>query len=162
MLKKILSISGRPGLYKLISYGKNVVVVESLVDGKRIPAHSRDRIVALGDISIYTTEEDKPLSEVLQAAYDHLGGKTIKKEQYKEDGDLDALMAKILPSYDVDRVHRSDIRKLFSWYNILVAAGFSDFTAKEDEEEKKADTPAAKEEKKADEPEPVAKEDKKK
>lgn len=139
MLKKILSISGRPGLYKLISYGKNVVIVEALADGKRIPAHSRDRIVALGDISMFTTEGDKPLGEVFDGIYKKFEGKAVDATKYKTKEELAAFMAEVLPSYDPDRVHNSDIKKLVSWYNILVGAGMSDFAAKEEEEEKAED-----------------------
>ena len=125
MLKKILSISGRPGLYKLISYGRNVVIVENLTDGKRIPAHSRDRIVALGDISMYTEEGDKPLGEVLDNVYKAFEGKPVDAAEYKENDSLAAFMEKVLPTYDEDRVHKGDIRKLISWYNLLVDAGYS-------------------------------------
>ena len=66
MLKRILSISGKPGLYRLVSQGKNMLIVESLTNGKRMPAYARDKVVSLGDISIYTVEDDEPLSEVLE------------------------------------------------------------------------------------------------
>lgn len=141
MLKKILSISGRPGLYKLISYGKNVVVVEALADGKRLPAHSRDRIVALGDISMFTTEGDKPLGEVLDGIYKKYEGKTVDAAKYKTKEELSAFMTEVLPSYDPDRVHNSDIKKLVNWYNILVGAGMSDFAAKDEEENAEAEAP---------------------
>ena len=139
MLKKILAISGRPGLYKLISYGKNVVVVEALADGKRMPAHSRDRIVALGDISMFTNEGDKPLGEVLDGIYKKYEGKTVDTSNLKTKEDLAAFMNEVLPSYDPDRVHNSDIKKLVNWYNILVGAGLSDFAKDEEEAEEKAE-----------------------
>lgn len=67
MIKRILSISGRPGLFKLVSQGKNMLIVESLQNGKRTPAYAHDKVVSLGDISIYTEDEDVPLADVLEA-----------------------------------------------------------------------------------------------
>jgi hypothetical protein len=131
MLKEILSISGKPGLYKMVSQAKNMIIVESLSDGKRIPAYSRDKVISLGDIAIYTMTEDMPLREVLE--------KIIQKENggacpVKSDADNNALrkyMSEVLPDYDRDRVYPSDMRKLFSWYNILIQNGITDFSEKE-------------------------------
>ena len=72
MLKTILSISGKPGLYKLLSQGKSALIVESLIDGKKIPAHARDKVISLNDIAIYTEEEEKPLREVFQLIFDKI------------------------------------------------------------------------------------------
>ncbi len=135
MLKNILSITGKPGLYKLISQGNNMLIVESLLDGKRIPTYARDKIVSLGEISMYTMGEDIALSEVLT----NLG----KKEEFKavsfdpkkaDNNQLHAFFAEVLPEYDRDRVYPSDIRKLIQWYNILIGAGITDFTAEEEGE----------------------------
>lgn len=134
MLKTILSISGKPGLYKLISYGKNLVIVESLVDKKRLPAHSRDKIISLGDVAIYTTGEDKPLAEVLESAYVKYP-KGVNAADYKTDEKLAEFMSSILPEYDVDRVYKTDIKKLISWFNILVKAGYTSFVDKKEEKE---------------------------
>ena len=82
MLKKILSISGRPGLYKLVSYGKNMLLVEGLADGKRFPVHSRERVMALGDISIYTDGEDVPLRQVLENTGKKFDNKAIDAKAY--------------------------------------------------------------------------------
>ena len=81
MLKEILSIAGKPGLYKMISYGKSMLVVENLETKKRIPAYSRDRIVSLGDIAIYTTEEEVPLGKVLEAIRDKYEDKPLDLKQ---------------------------------------------------------------------------------
>ena len=78
MLKEILNISGKPGLYKLLSYGKNTIIVESLIDKKRMPAHAREKIISLGDVAIYTTGEDVPLSQVLESIYAKYEGKPIE------------------------------------------------------------------------------------
>ena len=118
MLKTILSISGKPGLYKLISYGKNIVIVESLIDKKRTPAHSRDKIISLGDVAIYTTGDDKPLAEVLEAAYAKYP-EGVNAADYKTDEKLAEFMSSVLPEYDEERVYKTDIKKLITWFNIL-------------------------------------------
>ncbi len=138
MLKKILSISGKPGLYQLISFGKNMVIVEGLIDKKRFAAHSRDKIIALGDIAIYTTGEDVPLANVLDSVYKHFEGKEVNVADYKTPEALAEFMAAVLPEYDEERVYKTDIKKLISWYNILVKAGFTTFA----EEEPQAEAPA--------------------
>ena len=135
MLKKILSISGRSGLYELKSYGKNMVIVESLADHKRTPAYSRDKIISLGDIAIYTTSEEVPLGQVFDTIAKKFGSKPLDENNYKTNDQLDTFFADILPNYDVDRVYRTDIKKVISWYNILVKAGMTDFLPKQEEAE---------------------------
>lgn len=137
MLKEVLCISGKPGLYKLISYGKNLVIVESLVDHKRQPAHSRDKIISLGDVAIYTTGDDVPLSNVFQSILEKYDGKAIDSADYKTAEALDEFFKGVLPNYDVDRVYKTDIKKVINWYNILVNAGYTTF---KDEEKKEADS----------------------
>ena len=132
MLKSILNISGKPGLYKLISYGKNLVIVESLVDKKRFPVHSRDKIISLGDVAIYTTGDDKPLSAVLGSAIAKYP-QGVDASAYKTDEQLHDFMASILPDYDEERVYKTDIKKLISWFNTLVKAGYTTFVKKEEE-----------------------------
>ena len=135
MLKKILSISGRPGLYKLISYGKNMILVEGLADGKRFPVHSRERVMALGDISIYTTSEDLPLSQVLENIGKKFDNKKLDAKAYSTPDQLHEFIGSVLENWDEERVHNSDIKKIVSWYNILIEAGITDFSAKDEEEE---------------------------
>lgn len=137
MLKEVLCISGKPGLYKLISYGKNLVIVESLVDHKRQPAHSRDKIISLGDVAIYTTGDDVPLSNVFQSILEKYDGKAIDSANYKTAEALDEFFKGVLPNYDVARVYKTDIKKVINWYNILVNAGYTTF---KDEEKKEADS----------------------
>ena len=133
MLKNILSITGKPGLYKLVSQGNNMLIVESLVDGKRMPTYARDKIVSLGEISMYTMGDDIALSEVLTKLGEKEGLKTATIDPKKASNDeLHAFFAEVLPEYDRDRVYPSDIRKLVQWYNILVGAGITDFTAEEE------------------------------
>lgn len=135
MLKTILSISGKSGLYKLISQGKNMLIVESLVDKKRFPAYGNDKIISLGDIAMYTDDEDVPLQEVLLSIKKKENGAAISMDLKNASADeLRAFMGEVLPSFDRDRVHLSDIKKLISWYNLLVATGNTDFETVEDEE----------------------------
>ena len=133
MLKKILSISGKSGLYKLVSYGKNMLIVEGLSDGKRVPAYSHDKIISLGDIAIYTYNEEVALSSVMQTIYDKNEGKAVDAKQYSDKKSLFAYFEEILPDFDQERVYPNDIKKVITWYNILVGAGFTSF--KEEEEE---------------------------
>ncbi len=147
MLKKILSISGRPGLYKLISYGKNMLLVEGLTDKKRFPVHSRERVMSLGDISIFSTSEDVPLTQVFENVGKKFENKVIDAKAIATPEQLHEFMSSVLKNWDTDRVHNSDIKKVISWYNILVGAGITDFTAKEegDAEKEEASTEETKE-----------------
>lgn len=144
MLKNILSISGKPGLYKLLSRGANMLVVESLVDQKRMPAYTRDKLVALSDISMFTTDEDMPLSEVLQRTGDKYAWKAIDGDIKKLDNaQLFTMFGEIVENFDRDRVYPTDVRKLFMWYNLLIQAGFTDFRDKEEDTEDKAEVKEA-------------------
>lgn len=131
MLKKILSISGKPGLFRLVSNGKNMLIVESLSTGKRTPAYAHDKVMSLGDISIYTNDGDTPLGEVLEKVKTANDGKEIDVKALGDDTAVRAYFKTILPDYDEERVHTSDIRKLFAWYNQLVAADVTDFKNEE-------------------------------
>lgn len=134
MLKTILSISGKPGLYKLVSQGKNMLIVESLADGRRSPAYGNDKIVSLGDIAMFTDAEDVPLAQVLQSMLEKEKGAEVAMDYKKaSSADLAAYLQEVLPDFDRDRVHPNDIRKLISWYNILVKSGNTDFVEKEEE-----------------------------
>ena len=134
MLKTVLSISGKPGLFKLINQGKNMLIVESLLTHKRVPAYARDKVVSLGDIAIYTTEEEVPLANVFKTIYDK-EGKVLDASLYKTEEQLRAFFVEILPNYDEDRVYATDIKRVISWYNILVNAGITDFVPEEKEEQ---------------------------
>ena len=134
MLKTILSVSGKPGLYRLLSQGKNNLIVESLQTGQRIPIHPKDRVVSLGDISMFTDAEDVALSEVLTRVHQRQAGALFADDLLKDGEALRSAFAEVLPTYDRDRVYTSDIKKLFTWYNILSGAGITNF-----EEEATAD-----------------------
>ena len=121
-LKGIISISGMPGLYKVVAQSKNGVIVESLTDKKRFPAFASHKISTLEDISMYTTGDDKPLREIMKSIYDkENGGACIDAK--KEDKDIVDYFLSVLPDYDKERVYLSNMRKLFSWYNQLQATG---------------------------------------
>ena len=129
MLQTILSISGKPGLYKLVSRGNNNLIVEAL-DGtnKRQPVFATDRVTSLADIAMFTDSEDVPLGEVLAKVRDKEEGKVISLNWRKASAkELQAYFAEVLPTFDRDRVHNSDIKKLIQWYNILIQAGVTDF-----------------------------------
>lgn len=143
MLRTILSISGKSGLFRLVNQGRNMLIVESLVDGKRMPAYSRDKVMSLGDIAMYTDAEDVPLADVLESLKTVEEGNKVDVEALKDSAALREFFAKVLPNYDRERVHDSDIRKLIQWYNILVSAGITQFKAEEKEEEKTQEEPEA-------------------
>ena len=149
MLKKILSISGRPGLFKLISQGKNMYIVESIADGKRIPTYARDKVVSLGDIAIYTVEEEIPLADVLKTIKEKENGQKVILTNTQPD-QLKKYFAEILPDFDRERVYPSDIKKLINWYNLLVEADITDFS-KEEQEVQEQEEKEEKEENKSEE-----------
>ncbi len=155
MLNNILSITGKPGLYKLVSRGNNMLIVESLLDGKRMPTYARDKIVALSEVSMFTTGDDVSLSSVLTSVGTKEGLKPASIDAKKADTDtLRAWFDTVLPEWDRDRVYPSDIRKLIQWYNILVNAGITDFAI---EDEAASDEAVPVEAPKAEEKKPAAK-----
>ncbi len=127
MLTTILSISGKPGLFRLVSQGNNKLIVESLLDGKRIPAHAKDHVISLRNISMFTYSEDVPLSKVLTLVYEKHEGKPIDVKALKDKAEIFASFEAILEDFDQDRVYANDIKKLYNWYNILIEAGFTSF-----------------------------------
>lgn len=134
MLKEILSISGKPGLQKLISNSSNAIIVESLLDGKRFPAYSNAKIIALEDISIYTENEDLPLKEVFKRIYEKQNGTpTLNHKEATEN--IVTYFEEVVPEYDKDRVYVSDMRKIIQWYNLLNEKGYLNFQEEEVSEE---------------------------
>ncbi|MDR1623741.1 MAG: DUF5606 domain-containing protein [Tannerellaceae bacterium] len=129
MLKTILSISGKSGLFKLISQAKNMLIVESLAEKKRIPVYARDKVISLGDIAIYTDDEEIPLHKVLTLVKEKENGQksSIDLPSAKPEA-LRAYFAEVLPNFDRTRVYPNDIKKLLSWYNLLIANEMTDFT----------------------------------
>ena len=141
MLKNILAITGKSGLYKLISRGNNMLIVESLVDGKRMPTYARDKIVSLADVSMFTNGDDVPLWQVLENVKKREDAKPasidIKNADKKALGDY---MTQVLPDWDRDRVYPSDIKKLVQWYNILINANITEFKPEEEEDKQEVDS----------------------
>ena len=125
MLNTILAIAGKPGLYKLISQAKNMLIVETVsADKKRMPIYASDKVISLGDIAMYTDKDEVPLITVLEAIkVKENGGVTAIDYKKASAEELAEFMAAVLPDYDRDRVHNSDIKKLIQWYNILIANG---------------------------------------
>lgn len=138
MLRKIISITGKPGLYKIISSGKGSLIVEELGSGRRFAASARDRIVSLGDISMYTESGDTPLGEILDKTYAKFEGKPLDIKVLEKNNALRDTFGEIVEDFDRERVHNSDIKKLFSWYNILIANGFKEFAEKKEETSEEA------------------------
>ena len=121
-LKDIVSISGKPGLYKILAQGKNNIFVESLAEKKRFPAYASDKISSLQDISIYTMEDDLKLTDVYELMFKNLDGN--KALSHKENPKkLREYLLTIIPTYDSEKVYDSDVKKLFQWYNILQKLG---------------------------------------
>jgi hypothetical protein len=131
-LSGIISVSGLPGLHKILSHTKNGLIVESLEDEKRRPIYASQKVSALEDISIYTTKDDVPLSDVFKLIFDKEKGKATLDHKKPAD-ELRAYLTAILKDLDNDKVYNSDIAKVFQWYNILVVKDL----LKEDKKEKK-------------------------
>lgn len=133
-LTNILVVAGKPDLSELVSQTKGGAIVKNLVSGQKFPVFKNDRISSLGEIRLFTETDEKPLEEVFGAIRDHLNQQPTpfdpKKAESKEMFDL---LAAVLPDYDRDRVHASDAKKLFAWYNILLAAGKLEPSATEED-----------------------------
>ena len=134
MLRTVLTVAGKPGLYKLVSSGRNMLIVEALdVTKKRMPIHGVDKVVSLGDIAMYTDDEEVPLWQVLESVKAKCEGAACTVDHKKASNEeLADFFAEVLPNYDRDRVYMSHVRKLIQWYNILVEAGMTEFTPEEE------------------------------
>lgn len=152
MLKKIISITGKPGLQKILSQGRGTLIVEDVETKRRFPVHSRDQVVSLGDISMYTESGDTPLGEIMQMLYDKTGGKPIDGDSMNSE-QLHQSFGDVVTDYDRLRVRDRDIKKLYKWYNLLLADGLTKFvedpaaTADADAATDAADTEAPAEDK---------------
>ena len=140
-LTGIISISGQPGLYKIVAQSKNGIIVEGLTDKKRMNIYSSTKVSTLSDISMFTTGDDKPIEEIMTAIYEkEKKGPAIDAKS--DDKNIEKYFAEILPDYDKDRVYVSNMRKLFSWYNALHAT--DNLKLKEENKEGDDKTAAAK------------------
>ena len=136
MFERILTISGKPGLYRLLSSGRNMIIVE-MVDAskKRLPIHNTDKVVMLDDIAIYTDTEEVPLRDVFAKIYEKENGELSLDLKMATPEEMVEYFEGIMPDYDRERVYLTHIKKMYQWYNILVAGGIVDFTAEEGSEE---------------------------
>ena len=139
-LSKIVSISGKPGLYQIKSQAIGRIIVESLVDGKCIPAFARDRMSSLEEISIFSTDEDRPLKEVFKMIHEKMGDELDFDFKKASTEELREKFAAVMPDYDEGAVYPSDMKKVFAWYKMLMDRNLLDFT---EEEETKAVQPEA-------------------
>ncbi len=135
MKDTILAISGRPGLYRLVSQARNMLIVETIdADKKRTTVGARDKVTSLNDVTMYTTDEDQPLMNIFETIKEKLNAQpTAYTHKTATPQQLEEFMEVALPNYDRDRVYKTDIKKLLQWYNILITNGYTDF--KEEEEE---------------------------
>lgn len=136
MLKKILSISGKPGLYKSVSQAKNMLIVESIVTGKRTPAYAHDKVISLGDIAIFTESGEVHLNDVMARIKEKEKGEKASVNLKSDPDTLRKYFAEILPDFDRERVYPTDIKKLLSWYNLLVEKDLADFSEEKEDTEK--------------------------
>lgn len=132
-LDKVLSISGKPGLYELKAQTRGGFVAQSMLDGKKISVNLRHNVSLLSEIAIYTYAEEVPLGEVFQKIFEkENGGQAINHKE--STAKLESYFREVLPDYDEDRVYISDIKKIFQWYNLLVSKGYTNFSKSDDAE----------------------------
>lgn len=127
-LDKILSIAGKPGLFKLVTRTRSGFVAESLLDGKKISVGMAGNVSVLSEIAIYTLQEELPLRAVFEKIQARENGSKATVNPKGDKTDLEAYFFEVLPDYDEDRVYASDIRKVIQWYNLLVERGLTDFS----------------------------------
>lgn len=139
-LSDILSITSLPGLYKFVAQGRKGAIVEPIEGGKRTMINNVNRLSSLGDIAIYTTSDEVPLGDVLEAINEKYSNKELPLNKKSSIEELVAFMEEILPEYDRDMVHISDIQRLVSWYNALVKVGMTTFVETDEEEIEEADS----------------------
>lgn len=147
-LSKIVSISGKPGLYVIKSQAVGRLIVESVAEGKCIPAFARDRMSSLEEISIFSTDEDRPLKDVFKMIHDKMGDKVDFDFKKAGSDELREKFAFVMPDYDEEAVYPSDMKKVFAWYQMLMDRNLLDFTEEETQPEGEAgstETPTEKE-----------------
>jgi hypothetical protein len=137
-IKDFISISGQPGLYKLISQGKSILIAENLETGQRIPVHATSHVSSMEEIAVFTETEDKPLKEVFIEMYKKEEGKTAPDPKKSTDAQIRDYFTSVLPAWDRNKVYLSDMKKILTWYNVLVTSGNIDWT---DEPVEEADSP---------------------
>jgi hypothetical protein len=133
-LEKILSITGKPGLYRVNTQTRSGFLAESLLDGKKISVSARHNVSLLSEIAIYTLTEELPLRVVFEKIYEKENGAAAISHKSSKD-QLEEYFFGILPDYDEDRVYGSDIKKVVQWYNLLIKSGMTDFSEKTEDED---------------------------
>ena len=142
MVERFLSISGKPGLFRLVSQGKNMLIVENVATGKRGPAYNHDKVISLSDVAIYTENGEVPLYDVFAAIAEKNSNQPVDVKGM-DDKQVREYFAQYLPNFDQERVYTTDIRKLFQWYNILVSNNVTEFKAEEIKENEAAEAAEA-------------------
>jgi hypothetical protein len=142
-LTKIVSISGKPGLYVIKSQAIGRLIVESVLDGRCTPAFARDRMSSLEEISIFSTDEDRPLKDVFKMIHEKMGDKVDFDYKKASNDELREKFAFVMPDYDEDAVYPSDMRKVFAWYQMLMDKNLLDFTEEEAQPEAEAENAEA-------------------
>lgn len=143
-LSKIVSISGKPGLYVIKSQAVGRLIVESVIDGKCVPAFARDRMSSLEEISIFSTDEDRPLKDVFKMINEKMGDKVDFDYKKATPEQLREKFAFVMPDYDEEAVYPSDMKKVFAWYQMLMDKNLLDFTEEPDTKEEKPEQPVEK------------------
>ena len=144
-VSKIVSISGKPGLYQVKSQAIGRIIVESVVDGKCIPAFAHDRMSSLEEISIFSSDEDRPLKDVFKMIHEKMGDKVDFDYKKASNDELREKFAFVMPDYDEEAVYPSDMKKVFAWYQMLMDKNLLDFTEEEAQPEAEAETSTEKE-----------------
>ena len=142
-LTKVVSISGKPGLYVIKSQAIGRLIVESVLDGKCTPAFARDRMSSLEEISIFSTDEDRPLKDVFKMIHEKMGDKVDFDYKKASNDELREKFAFVMPDYDEDAVYPSDMKKVFAWYQMLTDKNLLDFTEEEAQPEAEAENAEA-------------------
>jgi len=143
-LSKIVSISGKTGLYQIKAQSVGRIIVESVVDGKCIPAFAHDRMSSLEEISIFSTDEDRPLKEVFKMIHEKMGDKVDFDYKKASNDELREKFGLVMPDYEKEAVYPSDMKKVFAWYQMLSDKGLLDFTEEPETEDAKPEEPAEK------------------
>lgn len=141
MVERILSISGKPGLFRLISQGKNMLIVENVATRKRQPAYNHDKVISLADVAMYTNDGEVPLYDVFATIAEKNNNAAVDVKKMS-DNEVREYFGEYLPDYDRERVYTTDIRKLFQWYNTLVTNGVTDFKLEQPTDEAETEAEA--------------------
>jgi hypothetical protein len=130
-IKDYIAISGQPGLFKMVTQGKNILIAENLATGQRIPVHTSSHVSSMEEIAVFTDTEDKPLKEVFFEIYQKEQGKPVLDPKKSTNDQIRDYFASVLPTYDRDKVYISDMKKIFTWYNILITSPDIDWSMEE-------------------------------